>query len=163
MSARITQTLLGALDRISDHLGQEDKRSSHLVTGERGEEAAYFYLRRNGYVVVARNFRSNRTRGELDLIAWDSDTLCFIEVKTRTARDFAPAESAVDVEKRKDLRRIAREYLRHLPGVSTRLRSGRKAELPPVRFDVVSVYLISGREAECELRKAVFGWSSAAY
>ncbi len=101
---------------------------SHQRTGRRGEEEAYFYLRRLGYVMVARNFRSPRRRGEIDLIGWDKEVLCFIEVKTRTTRDVKPAEAAVDRDKRQELAAVAREYLRRLP-LSCQWR-----------FDVVSVY-----------------------
>ena len=84
----------------------------HLVTGEQGEVDAFFYLRRQGYVVVARRYRSALRRGDIDLIAWQGDTLCFVEVKTRSSRDFASAESSVDEHKRETLRRLARIYLR---------------------------------------------------
>jgi putative endonuclease len=93
-----------------------------------GEEEAYFYLRKNGYVIVARNYRSARRRGEIDLIGWEGDVLCFIEVKTRSTRDFKPAEAAINHDKRYELRGVAREYLRHL------------RVTPTWRFDVVSVY-----------------------
>jgi Holliday junction resolvase-like predicted endonuclease len=59
---------------------------------------AYFYLRRLGYVMVARNFRSSR-RGEIDLIGWNKNVLCFIGVKTRTTHDVKPAEAAADRDK----------------------------------------------------------------
>jgi hypothetical protein len=65
--------------------------------------------------MVARNFRSPNRRGEIDLIAWHNDILCFVEVKTRTTHDMKPAEAAVDREKRRDLLAVAREYLRHMP------------------------------------------------
>lgn len=110
----------------SDSHGQE--QPEHLVTGQRGEEAAYFHLRALGYVIVARNFRSPRQKGEIDLIGWDRDQLCFIEVKTRTSRELMPAEAAVDLPKQAMLRATARAYLRKIK------------ELPPLRFDVVSVY-----------------------
>lgn len=93
--------------------------------------------------MIARNYRSPRSRSELDLVGWDGDTLCFIEVKTRSTRDFAPAEAAVDAEKQRDLSRVAREFLRKI-----------KSE-PPVRFDVVSVYFAGGR-TEIELFKDAF-------
>ena len=99
-----------------------------MRTGRRGEEDAYFYLRRLGYVMVARNFRAPNRRGEIDLIGWQQDTLCFVEVKTRTTRDVKPAEAAVDRDKRRELFAVAREYLRHLPPSCQ------------WRFDVVSVY-----------------------
>ena len=55
---------------------------------------------RLGYIIVARNWRTARHRGELDLIGWERNVLCFIEVKTRTSRDVKPAEAAVDRGKR---------------------------------------------------------------
>ncbi len=92
---------------------------------------AYFYLRRQGYTVVARNWRSPRQRGELDLVGWDHGVLCFIEVKTRTTRKVKPAEAAVDGPKRKELARMARDFLRRLPSAQ---------EKPATRFDVLSIY-----------------------
>ena len=82
------------------------------MTGRRGEEEAYFHLRRQGYVMVARNFRSRRRRGEIDLIGWDGDVLCFVEVKTRTSHEVKPAEAAVDEDKRRELAGVARDYWR---------------------------------------------------
>ena len=106
---------------------------AHLLIGKRGEEDAYFHLRRRGYTIIARNYRTSRHHGEIDLIGWDKDVLCFIEVKTRTTREVKPAEAAVDHRKRHDLRVVIRDYLRTLP---------RKQfpEPPAWRFDVLSVY-----------------------
>ena len=53
--------------------------------------------------MVARNFRSPNRRGEIDLIGWHNDILCFVEVKTRTTHAVKPAEAAVDREKRRQL------------------------------------------------------------
>jgi putative endonuclease len=118
----------------------------HLQTGEQGELAALFYLRRQGFVIVARRWRTSKQRGDIDLIAWEADTLCFIEVKTRGSHDIASAESAVDEDKRKVLRRMARQY--------------RKAVEPPaenVRFDLVSVYL-ENSDHEITLFRGAFDW-----
>lgn len=122
-------------------IGQFDRFSSsrlapHLQTGLAGERAALFELGRRGYVVVARRWTNSRYRGDLDLIAWHNDRLCFIEVKTRTARDIAPAESSVDDDKRRTLRRLARAYLRSFPS--------RERDRIPTRFDIISVYLLGG-------------------
>jgi putative endonuclease len=70
-----------------------------LRIARRGEEAAYFYLRFYGYTMIARNFRSPQHRGELDIVGWDQDVLCFIEVKARAKPFLKPAEAAVDRDK----------------------------------------------------------------
>src|SRR5882724_6201101 len=56
-------------------------------TGVRGETYAYWYLRRYGYVFVARNYMPNGVKGEIDLIGYDRETLAFVEVRTRTVRE----------------------------------------------------------------------------
>ncbi len=127
LAARFTQSAARALDTIAKLLPNAPG-AAHLVTGHRGEEEAYFYLRRNGYTLVARNYRSPRRRGEIDLVGWEGDALCFIEVKTRTTRDVKPAEAAVDAEKQKELAAMAREFMRRVPASS-------------FRFDVLSIYL----------------------
>jgi putative endonuclease len=122
---------------------------AHLATGERGEREALFYLRKMGYTVVARRWKSAKLWGDVDLIGWDGEWLCFIEVKTRSGRDAMPAESAVDGEKQDMLRRMARAYLRGFP---EKLRRD-----VPVRFDVVSVYLLPSG-VEFDLYRGAFGW-----
>jgi putative endonuclease len=121
----------------------------HLVTGERGEREALFHLRRMGYIVVAKRWKSAKLWGDIDLIGWDGPRLCFIEVKTRSGRDVMAAESAVDREKQDMLRRMARAYLRGFP---EKLRTE-----VPVRFDVVSVYLLP-TGVEFEVYRGAFGW-----
>jgi putative endonuclease len=146
ISIQLTRFVLKALDWAAVRLHRTAPRARHLITGARGEEDAYFHLRTLGYVMVARNFRSAKRKGEVDLIAWDGDTLCFIEVKTRSRRDFIPAEAAVDHAKRDELRRMAREYMQRIPGP------------PPHRFDVISVYYGDEDPApNFELIKAAFG------
>ena len=128
MSGRMTRLTLRFLDRVAELLLHPPATAPHQKVGTQGEDEAYFFLRGLGYVMVARNFRSPRRRGDLDLVGWDGDVLCFIEVKTRTTRDVKPAEAAVDYEKQQELARVAREYLRHAP------------PLCQWRFDVLSVY-----------------------
>jgi len=128
LPVRLTRTALRSLDWLAARVLPPDERAEHLRTGRRGEEDAYFHLRKLGCVRVARNFRSPRRRGEIDLIGWDKDVLCFVEVKTRTTHDVKPAEAAVDRTKQRELNAVAREYLRHLPPSCQ------------WRFDVVSVY-----------------------
>ena len=127
-SGRLTHATIRALDWLAEKALPPDKSPRHQRTGRQGEDAAYFHLRKLGYVIVARNFRSPRRRGEIDLIGWQKDVLCFIEVKTRTSHDVKPAEAAVNEEKQRQLRLVAREYLHHMPPSCQ------------WRFDVVSVY-----------------------
>jgi len=134
LPARLTQTILRTLDRvISKTSAKNIQTPAHQMTGRRGEEDAYFYLRRRGYVMVARNFRTARHPGEIDLIGWDKDVLCFIEVKTRTTHDVKPAAAAVDRAKRRAIRIVIGDYLRLLP-------ERQFPEPPQWRFDVVTVY-----------------------
>jgi putative endonuclease len=114
-SGRVTRQILRLLDRLIARTSSRNKTPGHLVTGQRGEEDAYFYLRRHGYIIIARNYRSHRYRGELDLVGWHQGVLCFIEVKTRTTRDVKPAQAAVDFPKQEELRLMARDFLRHMP------------------------------------------------
>jgi putative endonuclease len=140
---------LGWMDRLRRQAGRAAATAPHLATGLLGERAALFELSRRGYIVVARRWTSARVRGDVDLIGWDGERLCFVEVKTRSVRDMTPAESAVDEGKRRMLRGLARAYLRTFP------ESERRSI--PVRFDVVSVYLIDG-SAEFEVFQGAFGW-----
>ena len=140
---------LDGLSRVSRRRGGGVATPVHLLTGIEGERAAFFFLRRKGYVVVARRWSAGNLPGDIDLIAWQGPMLCFIEVKTRTAHDITPAEVAIDTHKRDVLRRLARRYIRQLP----------RETAPPVRFDVISVYLVPGKEKEIVHFENYFGWS----
>jgi putative endonuclease len=146
MSGRITKTVIRGLDAVEKRLRRKrTKTPEHLTIGRFGEEEAYFYLRRSGYVIVARNFRSPRRRGEIDLIGWDGEILCFIEVKTRTTREVMPAEAAVDMPKQQEVAAVAREYLRRMPAA------------PAYRFDIVTVYCEkAGQSPDITLYKNAF-------
>jgi putative endonuclease len=127
-SGQSTRTVLRLLDWVAEFTLPAVNLASHSQTGRRGEEEAYFHLRGLGYMMVGRNFRTPRCRGEIDLIGWDADILCFVEVKTRTTRDVKPGEAAVDGHKRRLIAAVIREYLRRFPSSCQ------------WRFDVVSVY-----------------------
>ena len=145
LCGRLTHAAIRALDWLADHTLAPDPHPQPHRTGRQGEEDAYFYLRRRGYVMVARNFRSPHARGEIDLIGWENDVLCFIEVKTRTTHDVKPAEAAVDRDKQRSLTGVARDYLRHLA-------------LPcQWRFDVITVYYeTQSGEPQFELFQSAF-------
>jgi putative endonuclease len=135
------------LQSLSCRLGRAPKLPPHLQTGVRGEFEALFYLRSLGYTVVERRWRSPELNGDLDLVAWEGDALCFVEVKTRTARDRTPAALAIDGPKRTMLQKMAASYMRSLP------EQYRRDTL--TRFDIVSVYLL-GDCIECELVRDAF-------
>ena len=78
--------------------------------GLRGEDAAARYLRKLGYIIVARGHRDNI--GELDLVAVDGRTVVFIEVKTRTSHDAGHPADAVDEAKQRRLTRLALSYMK---------------------------------------------------
>jgi len=149
--------VVGLLERSFIGLGRIARSSNevelpeHLRTGFRGEEAALFELLRKGYVVAATRWRGSNMKGDVDLIAWEGPLLCFVEVKTRTAHDMAPAEVAVDAAKRRVLRRMARAYIRQLPQTNP----------PQVRFDVMSVYLVPGKAQEIVHFENAFGWGDS--
>ena len=100
------------------------------AAGRRGEDLAHRFLRRQGFVVVARNYRLPAGDGEADMVAWERDTLVIVEVKTRESDAYGPPDRAIDPEKLRHMRRVALEY-------------GRKTDIPRerIRFDVVAVVL----------------------
>lgn len=116
--------------------------------GVLGESYAAAYLDQLGYRIVAANFtlpvgRNRRgaiINAEIDLIAYDGDTLCFIEVKTRTSDWFAPPQVNVDLRKRRQITRAARVY-RQMLGI----------ENDPHRYDVVTVVLNNDSTPQIEL------------
>ena len=104
----------------------------HLLLGRRGERLACRFLIRAGYDILARRHRTRS--GELDLVAFEGDTLVFVEVKTRSSRSHGDPWEYVDWEKRQALRRAAEDFI-------ARFDLGRF----DYRFDVVSVV---GRQVE---------------
>jgi putative endonuclease len=147
--AGLLERALAWMDGLAARRGRTVDLPAHLKTGLEGEEAAFFHLRRKGYTVIARRWTAGNLPGDLDLIAWQGPLLCFFEVKTRTARDVTPAETAIDSHKRNVLRRLARQYMRQLPGEAA----------TQARFDVISVYLVPGQEREVTHFENAFGWT----
>jgi putative endonuclease len=147
-SARIPELITVALERMVRFFRGERGGAEHLRTGRKGEDVAYYFLRRQGYTMIARNWRTKGRKGEIDLIGWENKTLCFIEVKTRSTHGVVPAEAAVDRAKQFELRRMAELFLRN------------QRPHPQSRFDVVSIYLAPGAAPEIELFKDAFSWRS---
>jgi putative endonuclease len=141
--------VLRRLHALANRKQSNPASTAHLATGEHGEFEALLHLRELGFTVVARRWKSAKLWGDIDLVAWEGSRLCFIEVKTRTRRDIALAEAAVDHDKQRMLQRMARAYLRTFP---EKLR-----DTVPVRFDVLSIYLLPSG-TEFELYRDAFGW-----
>ena len=106
------------------------KKQEALQTGVRGETYAYWYLRRLGYLFIAKNYAPSHSKGEIDLIGYDRDTLVFVEVRTRAVVQGATAlpEMSITREKHHVLVRTAHYFLRD-----------RRIEDCPIRFDVLAI------------------------
>ena len=122
--------------------------------GNLGEAYAAAYLEQLGYRLVAANFslpvgrnlRGAIINAEIDLVAYEGDTLCFIEVKSRSSNWFAPPQVNVDRRKRRQITRAARVY-RQMLGI----------EKDPYRYDVVTVVFSNDSTPEIELLRSF--WS----
>jgi putative endonuclease len=115
----------------------------HLLLGRRGEELAVKFLGSSGYHLVASNFKlpvgrslgGSLVHAEIDCIAYEGVTLCFVEVKTRSSDWFTVPEANVDLRKQRQISRAARVY-RRLFGLMTE----------PYRYDVISIVLPPAEE-----------------
>ena len=112
--------------------------SPALSLGILGEAYAAAYLEQLGYRLVAANFtlpvgrnlRGVVVNAEIDIVAYEGETLCFVEVKTRASDWFAPPQVNVDLRKRRQVARAARAYRRLF-----------ELNDQPYRYDVVTVVL----------------------
>ena len=98
--------MLGWLYRLADrarHAARLRRWTHDQAMGRWGEDLAHRYLQREGYVVVARNYRPSYGSGDIDLVAWERSTLVLVEVKWRASEEFGPPDRAVDPEKQRHL------------------------------------------------------------
>jgi putative endonuclease len=127
--------------------------SPGITLGKLGEQYAAAYLEQLGYRLVAANFtlpvgrnlRGAVVNAELDLIAYDQQTLCFVEVKTRASDWFAPPEVNIDLRKRRQIARAAHAY-----------RKIFELEDHSYRFDVVTVILAAPEPPRVDLLRNYF-------
>ncbi len=112
-----------------------------MKLGEKGEGLAIKFLRKKGYRIIHKNYRT--PIGEIDIIAKDEGTLVFIEVKTRESIEYGLPFEAVNKVKRKKISDVALLYLKRLK------------EIPPCRFDIVSIHYEKGKP-EFEVIKDAF-------
>ena len=81
----------------------------HLLQGRKGERIACRFLLKQGFDVLARRYRSRS--GELDIIAFEKETLVFVEVKSRSSRKFGEPWEFVDWQKQQIVRRTAEDFI----------------------------------------------------
>lgn len=112
--------------------------------GDKGEDIAAHYLIDNGYTILQRNFRAGRL-GEIDIIARESEFLCFVEVKARSNVDFGMPSESVNKKKQQKLLRLAYIYLS-----MTNLSDSN------VRFDIVEVIRNADTDYTINLIKNAF-------
>src|SRR2546423_2016270 len=135
----------GLREDREDDLGERKQQARRA--GMRGESHAYWYLRRHGYVFVARNYMPRGAKGEIDLVGYDGATLAFVEVRTRTVREELTAlpELSVTTDKQRVLVRTAQRFLaeRHVGNC-------------PCRFDVLAIDNYPGESPQIRLHKDAF-------
>src|SRR3954467_4545507 len=128
------------------------------LLGAEGEALAAEFLLQNRYRIILSNFKvpvgRNRqgaqVTGEIDIVALDGETLCFIEVKARRSEKFTPAITAIDLRKQRQITRTARIYRRIFHVMEM-----------PYRYDVVTVILKPESEPYIELVKSF--WTDAKF
>ncbi|WP_022851555.1 YraN family protein [Limisalsivibrio acetivorans] len=96
-----------------------------ILRGQKGEAKAVKYLKKKGYTICERNFRSRF--GEIDIIAEKDGVTAFVEVKTRTDNSYGTGLDAITHEKMRRLRKTAELYI------------VKQEQEIPCRFDVISI------------------------
>ena len=132
--------LRAKVPRLTRRLRQPDERQQ---LGERSEQLALRFLTSQGYRMKERNVRF--PVGEIDLIAWEGEALCFIEVRSTSSLQWGGPLASVTDRKRRRLIRAARWYVERL------------RELPlEMRFDVVAISWEGERAPTLELVRGAF-------
>lgn len=136
---------------LLENIHSEPSATSQI--GTEGERFAKEFLEKSGFRVVMANFKTpvGRNRrgvivtGEIDLIAYEYDVLCFVEVKTRSSDDFVSPLSAIDLRKQRQIIRTARIYRKifHLDGAK-------------FRYDAVSIVFNEKKPPKIELFRSFF-------
>ncbi len=108
--------------------------------GSKGEDIAADYLKKKGYSILYRNYKT--PYGEADIIIKDNDTVVFVEVKTRSNASFGQPFEAVNFKKQEKLKRIALFYLKNI---------NRQIK---IRFDVISINSEDGKNKIEHIKEA---------
>ncbi len=127
-------------------MSPEGRKDSRRDFGDTGEFLAREYLGRQGYRIIAENFRTRL--GEIDIIAENKGVLVFVEVKTRSSRLFGTPADAITMNKKRKISKLALEYI-----------SRNKLHDRPARFDVVAVQINGSGPPEIELFTDAFDLS----
>ena len=117
--------------------------SPHLLRGLKGERIACRFLMSKGFDILARRYRGSS--GELDIVAFEKETLVFVEVKTRSSLRFGEPWEFVDWKKQHFIRRAAEEFI-----------AVHKMDKYTYRFDIVSVVIPEGSKVEVRLFRNAF-------
>lgn len=108
-------------------IGENIMYQKHII-GKLGEDEATKYLEQNGYKILDRNFSCKR--GEIDIIALEKEEIVFIEIKSRTNKEYGLPREAVTKQKINHILKTAEYYL-----------YVRKLEKLPVRIDVIEIFI----------------------
>ena len=117
---------------------------SNKTLGAYGEDLAQQYLKEQGYLILEKNFRNKL--GEIDLIAQDGKTICFVEVKTRQSVEQGQPYEAINPWKIRKLTQMATFYLKHKFHTLEILS----------RFDVISIVQDKSKQIKIQLIKNAF-------
>jgi putative endonuclease len=152
--ALFSRILFGAVHWMARHGLRDDAQPAadqkkHVArrTGVREETYAYCYLWRHGYIFIAKNYMPRGAEGEIDLVAHDSETLAFVEVRTRTLMGGYTAlpELSVTRVKQQVLIRTAHRFL-----------AERRVGNCACRFDVLAIDHAPGKSPIVRLHKDAF-------
>lgn len=132
-----------ARDKVAKQSQKEGMVDTRRKLGNRGEKIAAKFLRKQGYQIIEKNYRSRL--GEIDIVAKEGESIVFVEVKTRCSTDFGLPEEALSYDKRRRLSKLALGYLAH-----------RRIKDTNCRFDVVSILMDNNRANHVKLIKNAF-------
>jgi putative endonuclease len=116
----------------------------NLYLGKTGEEVAVEFLKNSGYKIIVKNYKNKL--GEIDIIARDKDTFCFVEVKTRSSDRFGLPQEALSGFKQRQLAKVALSFLKEKNLLNKK-----------ARFDVVAILATPQGQFQTELIKDAFG------
>jgi putative endonuclease len=121
---------------------EKSKKTSKQITGQLGEDIAADFLNKQGFQMLHRNWRNGRS--EVDIIASNNNSIHFIEVKTRSDKNFGLPEGKVNTAKLNQLKLAASAYLQQHP------------QWKNIQFDIISINLAKDKMPEIFLIEDVF-------